>query len=387
MADKRPTDALETGIERQISLSWKQAFTISMRNATLRLGRAAVTGAGIVLGIAFLISVGTGRVIEQGVREHETKRDRHVSAEEDISATAVEDEQRSAAKSNWLIVMSLLVCGVGITNSLLMSVTERFREIGIYSSVGLAPVHIAFLFLAESCVYAVLGAVCGYLFAQAVAKILIWQELLQGFTLNYSSLSAISSAGLVMLVVIISTIYPARRASQMAVPDVTRRWKIPDPDGDRWHFEFPFTIAGREVLGLFTFLTRFFDFHTEGSMGTFYTEGAVLSVVPTDQGEGYAIDTTIWLAPFDLGVSQTVRLRSHPSGDHDIQALDIAIDRLSGDVSSWKRCNQRFMNQIRKQFLIWRTIQPEAQAQYRDDGLELIRTSGAPEPKPSAPGR
>ncbi len=273
------------------------------------------------------------------------------------------------------LFIPIAIAALIVLNTMMGSVYERFREIGIYSSVGLAPVHIAFLFLAESCVYAVLGAVSGYLVAQGVAWFLLNQGILQGFTLNYSSLSAMGSSGLVMLVVIVSTVYPARRASQMAVPDITRRWKIPDPDGDRWHFEFPFTIAGREVLGLFTFLTRYFDFHTEGSMGNFYTEGAHLSVLTTDQGEGYTISTTIWLAPFDLGVSQTVQLRSRPTGDHDIQALDITIQRLSGDVSSWKRCNQRFMNQIRKQFLIWRTIAPEAQSQYRDEGRQLIEAS------------
>ncbi len=270
------------------------------------------------------------------------------------------------------LFIPIAIAALIVLNTMMGSVYERFREIGIYSSVGLAPVHIAFLFLAESCVYAVLGAVSGYLLSQGVAWVLLNRGLLEGFTLNYSSLSAMASSGLVMIVVIVSTIYPARRASQMAVPDVTRRWKIPDPDGDRWHFEFPFTIAGGEVLGLFTFLTKYFDFHTEGSMGNFYTEGAHLSLLATDQGEGYTISTTIWLAPFDLGVSQTVRLRSRPTGDHDIQALDITIDRLSGDVSSWKRCNQRFMNQIRKQFLIWRTINTEAQHQYRDQGRELI---------------
>ena len=35
--------------------------------------------------------------------------------------------------------------------------TNALREIGIYSSVGLAPLHIALLFVAEACVYAVLG--------------------------------------------------------------------------------------------------------------------------------------------------------------------------------------------------------------------------------------
>jgi hypothetical protein len=277
------------------------------------------------------------------------------------------------------LFIPIAIAALIVLNTMMGSVYERFREIGIYSAVGLAPVHIAFLFLAESCVYAVLGAVSGYLLAQGVSKFLIWQGILEGFTLNYSSLSAMASSLLVMVVVVVSTIYPARRASQMSVPDVTRRWKLPEPDGDRWRFEFPFTIAAGEVLGLLTFLTRFFDYHTETSMGTFYTEGARMAHEDTERGTGFAIETTIWLAPFDLGVSQNVRLVSYPTGDHDIQGLELTIDRLSGDVSSWKRCNQRFMNQIRKQFLIWRTIATETQEQYREEGRIQLETSGSAE--------
>ncbi|MSS70358.1 MAG: FtsX-like permease family protein [Candidatus Latescibacteria bacterium] len=270
------------------------------------------------------------------------------------------------------LFIPIAIAALIVLNTMMGSVYERFREIGIYSSVGLAPVHIAFLFMAESCVYAVLGTVSGYLLGQGVAKVLLWQGLLEGITLNYSALSAVASSGLVMAVVILSTIYPARKASQMAVPDVTRRWKLPDPHGDRWDFEFPFTVGGREVFGLCVFLVKYFDFHTEGSMGTFYTEGAQLSALPTDKGDGYTIRTTIWLSPFDLGVSQTVLFKAVPTGNHDIHAMELTLGRLSGDASSWKRCNQRFMNVIRKQFLIWRTISTEAKDQYKAEGQRMI---------------
>jgi hypothetical protein len=294
-----------------------------------------------------------------------------------ISVSVYSSFGHASAQGLSNLFVPIAIAALIVLNTMMGSVYERFREIGIYSSVGLAPVHIAFLFLAESCVYAVLGAVSGYLLAQGVSKFLLWQGLLEGITVNYSSVSAVASSTLVMVVVILSTVYPARRASQLAVPDVTRRWKLPDPDADRWHFEFPFTISGNEVLGLFTFLTRYFDFHTESSMGTFFTHGANLSTYDAETERGYRIDTTIWLAPFDLGVSQTIRLSSTPTGAFGIHALEITIDRLSGDLASWKRCNQRFMNQIRKQFLIWRTIPEESQLQYRNDGSVLIEKGQA----------
>jgi len=270
------------------------------------------------------------------------------------------------------LFIPILIAALIVLNTMMGSVYERFREIGIYSSVGLAPVHIAFLFIAESCVYAVLGTVTGYLFGQAVAKLLVWGGWLSGFTLNYSSLSAVSSSVLVMAVVLLSTVYPARRASQMAVPDVTRKWRLPEPEGDEWRFDFPFTVGGRDVFGLCVFLIDYFDAYSEVSIGIFYTDGAKLDVFETDAGEGYTVDMNLWLAPYDLGVSEYVMFRAVPSGEHNVYTIDLYIRRSSGEYASWRRVNQRFLNVIRKQFLIWRTISPQVKEEYQDQGRRML---------------
>ncbi|HCV23313.1 MAG TPA: hypothetical protein DGN59_07630, partial [Candidatus Latescibacteria bacterium] len=270
------------------------------------------------------------------------------------------------------LFVPILIAALIVLNTMMGSVYERFREIGIYSSVGLAPGHIAWLFMAESCVYAVLGVVAGYLTGQITATVLIELGLVTGFTLNYSSLSAVLSCILVMAVVMLSTVYPSRKASQLAVPDVTRRWRLPVPDGDRWHFEFPFTVSGHDVLGLCVFLIGYFDSYSEESIGTFYTDGAKLGRQDTAEGDGYTIDMNIWLAPFDLGVSQHVVIRALPVGEHNIFQVQLDITRLSGEDASWRRVNQRFMNVIRKQFLIWRTVDSDAKSSYRDQGSAIL---------------
>ena len=277
------------------------------------------------------------------------------------------------------LLIPIAIAGLIVLNTMLGSVYERFREIGIYSSVGLAPVHIGFLFLAEACVYAVLGTVSGYLLGQAVSKFLVWEGLLTGLTINYSALSTVASAGLVMAVTLLSTVFPARKASQMAVPDVTRRWSPPDPEGDRWGFRFPFTVGGVDALGLCAFLARYFNFHTEESMGDFYVEGVGCSAFQTESGEAYQIRATAWLAPYDLGVRQGVELKTLPTGERGIFSMELMIQRISGDRASWKRCNERFVNAIRKQFLIWRTLDQGAKEQVQAEGVgrfERIRDDG-----------
>ncbi len=281
------------------------------------------------------------------------------------------------------LFIPILIASLIVLNTMMGSVYERFREIGVYSAVGLAPVHVAFLFIAEACVYAVLGTVSGYLMGQGVAKLLLWQDWLSGISLNYSARSAVAASILVMAVVILSTIYPARQASRMAVPDVSRRWKIPEPEGDDWRFEFPFTVGGNDVFGLCVFLTDYFQSHSGEAIGAFYTDGADLyRIGNANDPEGYAIHTTLWLAPFDLGVSQELRFEAEATGEFNIYTLTLSLRRLSGEVASWRRVNQGFMNTLRKQFLIWRTVGPDDKAAYREKGLRML-TSGEQAAKPA----
>ena len=130
-------------------------------------------------------------------------------------------------------------------------------------------------------------------------------------------------------------------------------------------------MSGHDVLGVCVFLMGYFDSYSEESIGTFYTDGAHLERFNSDTGEGYAIRMNIWLAPFDLGVSQHVIIRAVPEAEVNIYAISLQLRRLSGEDASWRRVNQRFMNVIRKQFLIWRTVDADAKESYKNqaDGL------------------
>ncbi len=62
-----------------------------------------------------------------------------------------------------IAAISLVVGGIGIMNIMLVSVTERTREIGIRKAVGARRIHILFQFLCEACVLSVLGGLIGLL--------------------------------------------------------------------------------------------------------------------------------------------------------------------------------------------------------------------------------
>ena len=275
------------------------------------------------------------------------------------------------------LLIPLAIAALIVLNTMMGAVYERFREIGIYSAVGLAPSHIAALFIAEAAVFATIGATMGYLIGQSLAMILHEQEALGGLSLNYSSLSAVSSTLIVMLTVFLSTLYPAKKAENMAVPDVTRKWQFPDPDGDHWAFDFPFTLGGTEALGMYTYLKRSFESYGEGSVGRFVTEAVRFSSEDRPAGKEYEIALRVWLAPYDLGISQDVSMHAVPTGEHDIYRIEVQINRLSGDVNSWQRVNRGFLNDIRKLFLVWKTMPTETKMNYTSEGGEMLSLAEA----------
>ncbi|MEW6755814.1 MAG: FtsX-like permease family protein [Candidatus Latescibacterota bacterium] len=258
------------------------------------------------------------------------------------------------------LLIPMLIAALIVLNTMMGAVYERFREIGVYSSVGLAPLHIAFLFIAESCVYGVLGVTLGYVIGQTMAKLLIVFDLLGSVSLNYSSTAAIASAVLVMLVVLASTIYPARTASRLAVPDVVRRWQLPAPENDTWSFPFPFTVNRNAVDSLCGYLYAHFSAYGHESVGKLYTERTRICVEEDDErGRTYSVQLLVWLAPFDMGVSQYLQFTFMPSEVLGVYTMTLYIERISGPVAFWERLNLGFMLDMRKQFLIWQTLKED----------------------------
>lgn len=283
------------------------------------------------------------------------------------------------------LAIPILIAALIVLNTMLGAVYERVREIGIFSSIGLAPGHIATLFMAEAFVYAILGAIFGYLVGQGAAKIITEAELLQGLFLNYSSVSAVASTSIVIGVVLLSTVYPARKASEVATPAIERRWRVPEPVGDDWEIPMPFAVTGEQAMALNAFMTEWFNAYEEYSIGDFVTQEVRQEEIQTPLGRGYSIRLMTWLAPFDLGVSQRAELRILPTDMHDVFEIRLLLHRESGDVSSWKRVNRRFLNTLRKQFLIWRTLRAEDRERYLAGGAAgAAGEPGAPQPAPAS---
>lgn len=270
-------------------------------------------------------------------------------------------QQTKASGGLVLVAIQILIAAVFVLNTMVASVIERTREISIFSSIGLAPNHIAMLFFAESLVYGVLGSVAGYYVAQGTAKIIVATGWLPGLTLNFSSTSAVLSAGIVMSTVLLSTIYPARKAAQIAAPAMNEEVFETEPEGDEWQLPLPFSISATEAGPLSAFLTAWLRAYEGYTIGDFVTADTTL----VSDGKTHTLRATTWLAPYDLGVSQTLELVLSPSRIEGVYALDLLLIRLSGDPENWPVVNRRFLASVRRQFLTWRTLGAEEREKYR----------------------
>lgn len=273
------------------------------------------------------------------------------------------------------LFLPILLAALIVLNTMLGAVYERTSEISVYTSVGLAPNHVGALFIAEASVYATVAAVLGYLIGQAAVVLLTATQLgLGGLEVNYSSLAVVWVTLVVMTTTFASTIYPARQAANLAVPDVTRQWDLPDPDGDHLTFPFPFTVGREDVLSLTTYLVRVFESYLEGTATAFEVDHVDFREQnPSSEDPSYSVDLTVWLPPYDFGISQNVEMTILPSEDgHHLYSIEVRIDRLSGDYGLWLHANRSFLNAVRKQFLVWRTASSEEKARYAQEGREML---------------
>jgi putative ABC transport system permease protein len=109
--------------------------------------------------------------------------------------------------------ISLVVGGIGIMNIMLVSVTERTREIGVRIAVGATGTVILAQFLIEACIISVLGGALGIVLGMLFADLL---ENYTGVLNTYTPASSIYLALFMATAVgILSGIYPAIRASRL----------------------------------------------------------------------------------------------------------------------------------------------------------------------------
>jgi hypothetical protein len=171
----RPFVSPGEALARQVVLPMGKSVELSVRSLKARFFRSLITVMSLVLAVAFLAFTLTGHDVAGGLA---ASNDPHIRAElvkagyEPAPAPAPapapgpgQGGQAAAAgaRDRWIVILSLLVCTVGIVNAQLMAVTERFREIGTMKCLGALDSFVLRLFLLEAGMQGLAGSLAGAL--------------------------------------------------------------------------------------------------------------------------------------------------------------------------------------------------------------------------------
>ena len=198
------------GIQRQVQLPLSKAIEIALRSLRVRLTRSVLTLITIIMAITFLANVWATSVCEPMIR-------RAAGASLGVAMTGAAEP--AGDRTVWLLSLSLLVCMVGISNAMLMSVMERFREIGTMKCLGALDSFILKLFLMESLFLGAAGTAIGVLLGLIFAVIYLvrtyggvaWTQM------PWGTLWAIAggSGAIGIAITAAAALYPAWRAARM----------------------------------------------------------------------------------------------------------------------------------------------------------------------------
>ena len=177
------------------------------------------------------ISVHDSNTINQTIADVEALlRDRHnldeddendfqIQSAKDILSTVETITSLLTAMIVAISGISLIVGGVGVMNIMLVSVTERTRELGLLKSIGAKEKDILTQFLVESMVMTLAGGVIGIILGVAGA---FFVSLAFKIPFVVSVPAIVIAAGVSMLVGIVFGLYPARRAARLSPIDALR---------------------------------------------------------------------------------------------------------------------------------------------------------------------
>jgi ABC-type antimicrobial peptide transport system permease subunit len=137
--------------------------------------------------------------------------------------------QREHFRGLWIIVISLLVTVIGISNAMLMSVTERFRDIGTMKCLGATSRFIRQIFLLEASFMGLVGGVLGVVLGLLVSVgtyLVLYDASLVLHTLSAEA-GAVARAAVEALLAavvlsVVAALYPAQFAANMVPADALR---------------------------------------------------------------------------------------------------------------------------------------------------------------------
>jgi len=152
-------------------------------------------------------------LIEKGLlQRHQNVEDFRVRSQEEMLESISQVSRTFTILLSAIAGISLLVGGIGIMNIMLVSVTERYREIGIRKAVGARKKDILAQFLVESVVLSLVGGFCGIILGIIIAKVI---SVLGKWTFVVPIIAIILPFLFSTIIGLFFGLYPAQKASSL----------------------------------------------------------------------------------------------------------------------------------------------------------------------------
>jgi ABC-type antimicrobial peptide transport system permease subunit len=263
------------------------------------------------------------------------------------------------------MVVLMILGSFNVVATLLAVQKERIRDMFVYTTVGLSPTGATMMAILESLTYSTLGVAIGYFLGFIGNKIFRELGVLPAtFTFNYASIFAMVSLLLLLLAALISSYYPARVASMLITPSLERKWKPPTkPKDGLWEMPLPLRINQvEEVKGLILFLKEYY-FGAGVEKQNFRVDYVKINL---SDPENLGMKIAVSLAPYEAGVKEIVDISARWSDAEKSYLFVISIQKERGEESIWIKGSYEFVDDLRRQILLWRFLPKEERAKYID---------------------
>jgi hypothetical protein len=221
-----PTHKDDTAIRRQVVLPLGKSIEIAYNSIRVRFFRSLITTLSLVLAVSFLSFVNVSTDVANGLLATGDPELRQVLMRSGYDLAPGDQRADSSPKQRWIVLLSLLVCAVGIVNAQLMAVTERFREIGTMKCLGALDRFVLRLFLLEAGMQGLVGAAVGALggaaFALLNGLVFFGRPAITQLPLNALLLSLAAATAVGCLLSLIGVAYPAWVAARMQPVEAMR---------------------------------------------------------------------------------------------------------------------------------------------------------------------
>jgi len=259
----------------------------------------------------------------------------------------------------------LIIASLSISNLMIGSFQMRRKETETYAVIGSSPRGISIMYITESVTFALGGALVGYLVGFALNRVLISTGILpQHFIFNFTSFSVVISMMVLIAAIVLSSLYPSLFFSKLVTPSLERKWRVPTkPKENIWEIRMPLKVDEKEALGVLAYLHEYFT-----GIGSEQPTFRVINIFGINV-DNKTLSLRVLLLPAELNIVHDAFIQ----GILDVRdySFYLVMKRISGDSKQWSVRCLPFIDAVRKQLLIWKSLSPKEQAKYLEMSVHV----------------